>query len=77
MRSVEVRIEPTLPEIVTEAARLELILVNLLSNAIKYCDARKTLRYVEVISPPSAVSDTCIVYGVQPRCTAAAVCCMD
>jgi signal transduction histidine kinase len=48
-RGVELRIDPTLPELVTEAAQLELVLMNLLSNAIKYSDPRKPARFVEVL----------------------------
>jgi signal transduction histidine kinase len=47
-RAVELRIDPNLPELVTEAAQLELVLMNLLSNAIKYSDRTKPVRFVEV-----------------------------
>jgi signal transduction histidine kinase len=45
-----VTIRRTVPELllVTDVARVELILVNLLSNAIKYSDPRKSDRFVEI-----------------------------
>jgi signal transduction histidine kinase len=52
-KGVQVRVEPGLPSIVTEAARLELVLINLLSNAIKYSDQNKTDRFVEVCGAPA------------------------
>ena len=47
-RGVELRIAPDLPSLITDSARLELVLVNLLSNAIKYSDPGKTDRFVSV-----------------------------
>lgn len=47
-RGVEVRTAPDLPVVVTDVARLELILMNLISNGIKYSDANKTQRFVEI-----------------------------
>jgi signal transduction histidine kinase len=52
-RGVDLRIDPDLPEIVTEAAQLELVLVNLLSNAIKYSDQQKPVRIAEVAAVPA------------------------
>jgi signal transduction histidine kinase len=46
-RQVEVRIEPGLPTLVADPARLELVLLNLVANAIKYSDPKKTA-FVEV-----------------------------
>lgn len=60
-RGVKVRVEPGLPSVITEAARLELALVNLLSNAIKYSDPSKADRFVEVTSaeaPPGSCALT-------------------
>lgn len=57
-RGVALRIAPDLPELVTEAAQLELVLVNLLSNGIKYCDPAKADRYVEVIATARTSPDT-------------------
>ena len=45
---VEIRTADDLPVIVTDAARLELVLMNLVSNAIKYSDPAKPSRFVEV-----------------------------
>jgi K+-sensing histidine kinase KdpD len=60
-RGVELRIDPQLPEIVTESAQLELVLMNLFSNAIKYCDLQKTTRYVELVVAPSPAPDQCTI----------------
>jgi signal transduction histidine kinase len=56
-RKVTVRVEPNLPAIVADAARLELVLLNLVSNAIKYSDASKPECVVEIgpaADPPGA-----------------------
>jgi signal transduction histidine kinase len=47
-RGVEVRVADDLPELITEAAQLELVLINLVSNGIKYCDPSKPSRFVEI-----------------------------
>ena len=47
-RGVEVRTAPDLPVVVTDLARLELILINLVSNGIKYSDPAKTERHVDI-----------------------------
>jgi signal transduction histidine kinase len=49
-RGVEIRIDPHLPEVVTDTGQLELVLMNLVSNAIKYSDPTKRTRYVEIAS---------------------------
>jgi len=46
-RRVAIRIEPDLPALVADPARLELVLLNLLANAIKYSDPEKE-SFVEV-----------------------------
>jgi signal transduction histidine kinase len=58
-RAVDLRIDPALPEIVTEAAQLELVLMNLFTNAIKYCDPRKPVRYVELVSTTPRAPEHC------------------
>jgi signal transduction histidine kinase len=60
-REVDLRIDQQLPEIVTESAQLELVLMNLFSNAIKYCDLQKTTRYVEVVGVPSMTPGECTI----------------
>jgi signal transduction histidine kinase len=60
-RGVELRIDPNLPEIVTESAQLELVLMNLFSNAIKYSDLLKTTRYVELLATPPPAPDQCTI----------------
>jgi len=47
-RNVEIRIDPKLPALVADPARLELVLLNLLSNAIKYSDPDKRDSFVEI-----------------------------
>jgi signal transduction histidine kinase len=47
-RDVEITVQPALPVIVTDPARLELILLNLVSNAIKYSDPAKSKRFIHV-----------------------------
>jgi signal transduction histidine kinase len=47
-RGVETRIAEDLPVVITDMARIELILMNLIANAIKYSDPAKPLPYVEV-----------------------------
>ena len=48
-RGVAIRIEPDLPEMVADPARLELVLLNLVANAIKYSDPQKPEPFVEVV----------------------------
>jgi two-component system OmpR family sensor kinase len=57
-KGVEIRVAPGMPSIVTETARLELVLINLLSNAIKYSDPAKAARFVEV-KGAAAASGSC------------------
>ena len=59
-RGVEIRIDPALPALFVDSARLELVLLNLISNAIKYSDPDKPTRYVEVV-PADASEGTCAV----------------
>lgn len=47
-RGVEMRIADDLPVVITDMARLELILMNLVANAIKYSDPAKPAAWVEV-----------------------------
>ena len=48
-RRVEIRVEPELPELVADPARLELVLLNLVANAIKYSDPAKAESFVEIV----------------------------
>src|SRR5205814_2269945 len=47
-RGVAIRIEPSLPALLIDSARLELVILNLVSNAIKYCDPDKPDRFVAI-----------------------------
>jgi signal transduction histidine kinase len=47
-RNVRIHIDPALPQLVVDPARLELVLLNLVSNALKYSDPAKPDRYVEI-----------------------------
>jgi signal transduction histidine kinase len=49
-RRVAIRVEPGLPKLVADPARLELVLLNLLANAIKYSDPAKPDCFVEVLT---------------------------
>jgi signal transduction histidine kinase len=48
VRGVTLRITDSLPSLVLDAGKLELVLINLVSNAIKYRDPRKAERFVEI-----------------------------
>lgn len=48
-RGVALRVDPNLPVILVDPARLELILLNLASNGIKYSDPAKPDRFVEIV----------------------------
>ena len=48
-RGVAIRIDPGLPALVADPARLELVLLNLVANAIKYSDPGKPDAFVEVV----------------------------
>jgi signal transduction histidine kinase len=47
-RGVTIRVSPTLPGLVVDAARVELVFINLIANAIKYADPDKTERVIEI-----------------------------
>ncbi len=47
-RGVAIRVAEDLPVVVTDVARVELVLMNLVSNAIKYSDGAKAARFVEI-----------------------------
>jgi signal transduction histidine kinase len=53
-REVEIRLDGTLPAVVTDPARLELILLNLVSNGIKYRhpEVRDAFVAVQTVEPP-------------------------
>jgi signal transduction histidine kinase len=52
-RGVDLQISDSLPVLVIDTARLELILMNLISNGIKYSDPEKAHRVVSVELAPS------------------------
>jgi signal transduction histidine kinase len=47
-RNVEIIVSDSLPTVVTDPARVELVLVNLISNAVKYSDPSKAARLIEI-----------------------------
>jgi signal transduction histidine kinase len=51
-RGVSIVIDPDLPALCIDPARLELILLNLVSNAIKYCDPDKPHPFVGISASP-------------------------
>lgn len=56
-RGVEIIVQPAMPAIHTDPARLELIFLNLLSNGVKYSDPAKPERTVEVLCEPQPRAD--------------------
>ncbi|MDB4948305.1 MAG: ATP-binding region ATPase domain protein [Gemmatimonadetes bacterium] len=47
-RGVDLRVEPSIPEVEVSSAAVELCLSNYVSNAIKYCDPAKPARWVSI-----------------------------
>jgi signal transduction histidine kinase len=60
-RNVLIRIEPPLPELHADPARLELILLNLVSNAVKYSDPIKPQPLCEILAGGEAEAGTCTI----------------
>jgi signal transduction histidine kinase len=62
-RNVRIVVEPELPELCVDPARLELALMNLVSNAIKYSDPAKADSCVEISSAVQSDADqrTCVI----------------
>jgi signal transduction histidine kinase len=59
-RNVAIRLQPRLPSLFVDPARVELVLLNLVSNAIKYSDPAKPDAFVEIGSMiDSANPDAC------------------
>jgi signal transduction histidine kinase len=52
-RQVEIVVADSLPTVVTDPARVELVLINLVSNAIKYADPLKAPRLVSISCGPA------------------------
>lgn len=62
-RSVEIRVQPGLPSLFVDPARVELVLLNLVSNAIKYSDPAKPDAFVEIGSAADpATPGACEIY---------------
>jgi signal transduction histidine kinase len=61
-RNVRIVVDPQLPEICADPARLELAVMNLVSNAIKYSDPAKPDAFVEIRpgKPGVAPNGTCV-----------------
>lgn len=55
VRSVRIEIADDLPRLITDAGRVELVLINLLANGVKYSDPDKATRVVRVSAEPGAV----------------------
>jgi signal transduction histidine kinase len=64
-RRVTIRVDASLPVLMGDQARLELIFLNLVSNAIKYSDDGKELSFVEIASVPGAERDDTITVCVR------------
>ena len=56
-RGVDIRVDPTLPTVHSDPARLELVLLNLVSNGIKYRDPANPGAFVEVTHGKEADGD--------------------
>jgi signal transduction histidine kinase len=52
-RNVEIVVADSLPTVITDPARVELVLINLVSNAIKYSDPAKPVRQVKISRGPA------------------------
>jgi signal transduction histidine kinase len=63
-KGVTIRVAPGLPAVLTDPARVELVLLNLVSNAIKYSDSSKADCVVEIGSAQSDEHDEafCAIY---------------
>jgi signal transduction histidine kinase len=72
-RGVDLRVSTTLPVLVVDVGRLQLVLMNLMSNAIKYSDPSKRDRFVEVAPGVPSADGTCVVrvtdngLGMEPE----------
>jgi signal transduction histidine kinase len=62
-RGVAIRVAPSLPSIVADPARIELVLLNLVSNGIKYSDPAKSESFVEIATVDDAA------HGADAACT--------
>ena len=51
-RDVDIKIADTLPHVLTDVGRVELVLINLIANAVKYSDPHKDRREVHVDADP-------------------------
>jgi signal transduction histidine kinase len=51
-RNVDIKIADTLPHVLTDVGRVELVLINLIANAVKYSDPHKDRREVHVDEDP-------------------------
>jgi signal transduction histidine kinase len=61
-RGVTIRVDAaTIPPLLVDPARLELVLLNLISNGIKYCDPDKPERFIEVAASLDG-DGTCAVF---------------
>jgi signal transduction histidine kinase len=64
-RRVMIRVDPQLPVLVVDPARLELVLMNLVSNAIKYSDPAKPDSFIEILSCANSGSDQMCTFCVH------------
>jgi signal transduction histidine kinase len=64
-RGVAIRVDPSLPALFVDSARLELVILNLVSNAIKYCDPDKPDRFVEIGPADSDAGDGACAIAVR------------
>lgn len=55
LRGVRIEVADDLPTLVTDAGRVELVLINLLANAVKYSDPEKPGRTVRISAEPGDV----------------------
>lgn len=64
-KGVAIRVDPKLPMIVGDPARMELVFLNLVSNAIKYSDSSKAAPFVEMLCVQDRAADGKIVVSVR------------
>ncbi len=64
-RAVEIRVDESLPRIVSDPHRIEMILLNLIANGIKYSDREKEKPWITVEHLPTGTDDAMVTLQVR------------